>query len=206
MSSKDKFTRRQFLKTSAIAVGTGTAAAGAIGFSPTPAAAAVPKKWNMEADVVVIGSGPTGLPAAISAVEKGASVIVLEQLKEVGGCGAINMGLLHIGGGTRVQKVNKIEDSPDLMFKRLSQYKDPYQKRNDPAMLRVFCDYNPGTLDWLEQRGVRFIETLMGGFDALHQRHPYHPIHWNKEGPDRRGPSRTLRGNPRSSSMKARKP
>ena len=187
MSAKEKITRRQFLKNTAVVAGSGVAAAGAVGaFNPPSAkAAVVPEKWDMEAEVIVVGSGPTGIPAAIAAVEKGSSVTVIEQSKEVGGCGVINMGLLHIGGGTRVQKQNKMEDSPDLMFKRFSNYKDHYQKRNDPAILRVFCDYNPGTFNWLEERGVRFIDTLQGGFDALHQRHPYHPIKWEKEGPGR---------------------
>ena len=38
----------------------------------------LPAHWTHEADVVVIGSGATGLPAAIVAREAGASVIVVE--------------------------------------------------------------------------------------------------------------------------------
>ncbi len=189
MSTEKKINRRDFLKNTAVVAGAGVVAAGGVGFfKATPAAAAViPDKWDMEADVIVVGSGPTGLPAAIAAVEKGASVIVLEQLKEVGGCGVINGGILHIGGGTRVQKFNGIQDSPDLMFKRLSDYKDHHNKRSDHSILRVFCDYNPGTFDWLEARGVRFWDSIAGGaaMDALHQRHPYHNVRWEKEGPGR---------------------
>jgi succinate dehydrogenase/fumarate reductase flavoprotein subunit len=189
MSANGKVTRRQFLKSTAVVAGGGVVAAGAIGsFNPPSAnAAAVPEKWDMEADVIVVGSGPTGLPAAIAAVEKGASVIVLEQLKEVGGCGVINGGILHIGGGTKVQKLNGIQDTPDLMFKRLSDYKDHYNKRSDHSILRVFCDYNPGTFEWLEARGVRFWDSISGGggMDSLHQRHPYHNVRWEKEGPGR---------------------
>ena len=189
MSVKEKISRRQFLKNTAVVAGSGVVAAGAIGsFKPASATAApIPEKWDMEADVIVVGSGPTGLPAAIAAIEKGSSVIVLEQLKEVGGCGVINGGILHIGGGTRVQKLNGIQDSPDLMFKRLSNYKDHHNKRSDHSILRVFCDYNPGTLDWLEARGVRFLDSIIGGgaMDSLHQRHPYHNVWWDKEGPGR---------------------
>jgi succinate dehydrogenase/fumarate reductase flavoprotein subunit len=189
MSIKEKITRRQFLKNTAVIAGSGVVAAGAIGAinSPSAKAATVPEKWDMEADVIVVGSGPTGLPASIAAVENGASVIVLEQLKEVGGCGVINGGILSIGGGTRIQKLRGIEDSPDLMFKRLSDYKDHYNKRNDHSILRVFCDYNPGTLDWLESRGVRFWDAILGGeaMDSLHQLRPYHLVWWDKEGPGR---------------------
>ena len=189
MSVEQKMNRRQFLKNSAVVAGGGVAAAGALGgFKPGAAAAAsAPEKWDAEADVIVVGSGPTGLPAAVSAVEKGASVIVLEQLKEVGGCGVINGGILHIGGGTRVQKLNGITDTPDLMFKRLSDYKDHLNKRSDHSILRVFCDMNPGTFDWLEAHGVRFWDSISGGgaMDSLHQRHPYHNVRWEKEGPGR---------------------
>ena len=178
---KEILTRRGFVKLTALGVGAATMFTG---FDPKDAMAKVSPKWDVEADVIVVGSGPTGLPAAIAAVERGASVIVLEQGKEVGGCGAIAGGILQIGGGTRVQKLNKMEDSPDRLFKTLSDYKNPDNKRNDPALLRVYCDYNPGTLDWLEKRGVRFMDSMTGaGTGGSQHRSAYHHIWWDKEGP-----------------------
>ncbi len=189
MSSVEKkqkgLTRRHFVKGAAagavggLVVGAAGTALSAPKAQPKPW---LPAKWDQETDVIVAGSGPTGLPAAIAAVDKGAVVIVVEQGKAVGGCGVIAGGILNIGGGTRVQKLNGISDSPDLLFARLTNYKDPYFKRNDPALTRAFCDANPGTVDWLEQRGVRFMDTLSpsGGRDALH-REVYHYIFWDKE-------------------------
>lgn len=184
MSDEREITRRQFFKDTAVAVGAGAAAVGVLGsFVQTPAAAAaVPKNWDKEADVIVVGSGPTGLPAAIAAVEKGASVIVLEQGKEVGGCGVITAGLLNLQGGTRIQKLNQVQDSPELLFQRMSDYKERYNRRDDPAVLRAFCEANPGTLDWLERRGVRFMETLMS-WAGSGQPSAYHYIWWDQEGP-----------------------
>lgn len=132
--------------------------------------------------MIVVGSGPTGLPAAITAVEKGASVILLEQGKEVGGCGVISAGLLNLQGGTRIQKLNKIQDSPELLFQRMSDYMERHNRRNDPALLPAFCDANPGTLDWLEQRGVRFMDTLVP-WAGSGQSSAYHYIWWDQEGP-----------------------
>ena len=41
--------------------------------------------WDEEADVVVVGAGATGLPAAIEAREDGASVIFIDANYDVGG-------------------------------------------------------------------------------------------------------------------------
>ncbi len=38
----------------------------------------IPETWDGEADVVVVGAGNAGLPAAITATDKGDDVIVLE--------------------------------------------------------------------------------------------------------------------------------
>ncbi len=40
--------------------------------------AQVPQNWDGEADVIVVGGGNAGLPAAITAYDKGAKVMVLE--------------------------------------------------------------------------------------------------------------------------------
>ena len=51
----------------------------------TVKAAPVPEKWDAEYDVVVIGSGFAGLAAAYTAKKAGASVVVLEKMKTLGG-------------------------------------------------------------------------------------------------------------------------
>ena len=91
---------------------------------------------------------------------------------------------MYLEGGTRIQKLNNITDSPELLFKKLSNYKDRDNKRNDPALLRAWCEASPGTLDWLEERGVRFMDILSptGGKDALHRK-VYHYLLVDKEGP-----------------------
>ena len=79
MSKSSKLNRRRFL--------TSGAAAGAVVASAAPAQAqtAGEIRWDREADVVVIGAGAGGLPAAIAAREKGASVIIVEMNFDIGG-------------------------------------------------------------------------------------------------------------------------
>src|SRR5690348_5890655 len=55
------------------------------GALPGAATGQYPVDWDREADVVVIGAGATGLPAAIVARETGCSVILVEAEKDIGG-------------------------------------------------------------------------------------------------------------------------
>src|ERR1700686_759687 len=75
--------------------------------------------WDRDADVVVIGSGATGLPAAIVARDAGASVILVEAQDHVGGHAICSGGNLPLGGGNNYQKKYRVEDSPDLLFRDL---------------------------------------------------------------------------------------
>ena len=58
----------------------------------------LPAQWDLEADVVSIGSGIGGLAAAITAHENGASAIVLERADKVGGVTALSMGEVWVAG------------------------------------------------------------------------------------------------------------
>ena len=58
--------------------------------------------WDREADIVVIGSGAAGLPAAIVAREGGASVILVEAQNHTGGHAICSGGNVPLGGGTSV--------------------------------------------------------------------------------------------------------
>ena len=65
-----------------------------------------PSRWDLEADVVVIGSGATGLPAAIIARESGSSVILVEAEKDIGGHAITSGGHVPLGGG--IQRAEKV--------------------------------------------------------------------------------------------------
>src|ERR1700723_2383593 len=84
----------------------------------TVSAVAVPSpaSWRREADIVVIGSGAAGMPAAILARESGASVILVEAEPDIGGHAITSGGNVPLGGGTSAQKEAGIMDTPDLVF------------------------------------------------------------------------------------------
>src|ERR1700739_3068940 len=81
-----------------------------------------PPDWDRAADIVVIGAGATGLPAAIVAAEAGASVILVEAEADIGGHAITSGGNVPLGGGTSVQKKYGIADSPDLLFQDLTDW------------------------------------------------------------------------------------
>src|SRR3974390_3529914 len=102
--------------------------------------------WNSEADVVVIGSGATGIPAAIVAREAGASVIVVEAQPRLGGHAIVSGGNEPLGGGTSAQKKHGIHDTPDLVFQDLTDWSVvqpngfPDYRYNDREIVRPFAD------------------------------------------------------------------
>src|SRR5580692_7213336 len=129
--------RRTFLKGAALA-----------GLASAAQAAPAERTWDKEADVVVIGSGAAGLPAAIIAKENGASVILVEANRDIGGHAAVCTGNIPLGGGTRAQKEAGIVDSPDILFKDLTDWSAvepngaaPY-RFNDRDIVRAFADNN----------------------------------------------------------------
>jgi succinate dehydrogenase/fumarate reductase flavoprotein subunit len=124
----------------------------------------MPASWDLEADVVIIGAGATGLPAAIKAVDEGASVIVVEANYDVGGHAIVSGGNVPLGGGTSAQRKYDIEDSPDLVFADLTDWSIvqangwPDYRYNDRAVMRAFADHCAATYEFLVANGVKFKE------------------------------------------------
>jgi succinate dehydrogenase/fumarate reductase flavoprotein subunit len=120
--------------------------------------------WDLVADVLVIGSGAAGLPAAIKAVEGGASVIVVETNYDVGGHAILSGGHMALGGGTGAQRKYGIEDSPDLVFSDLTDWSivqpngSPDYRYNDRAVMRAFADHCALTFEFLLANGVAFTD------------------------------------------------
>src|SRR5512146_1542015 len=79
-------------------------------------------RFEHTADVVVVGAGGAGLPAAITARDHGASVIVVEANHDVGGHAILSGGRIPLGGGTSLQRKLGIDVTPDQVFLDHTQY------------------------------------------------------------------------------------
>lgn len=148
------------------------------------AASAVPATWDLEADVIVIGSGAVGLPAAIKAIDGGASVIVVETNYDIGGHAIISGGNVPLGGGTSAQKKYEIEDSPDVLFRDLTDWSIvevsgmPDYRYNDRGVQRALADNEAATYEFLVENGVEFVDQAPDnsgghaiGLSALRENH-----------------------------------
>ncbi len=119
---------------------------------------------DLEADIVVVGAGAAGLPAAIVAREAGASVIVVEAEADIGGHAITSGGNVPLGGGTSVQKKYGIGDSPDILFKDLTDWSVvepngfPDYRYNDHEIIRAFADNSAPTFEFLLSHGVVFAD------------------------------------------------
>jgi succinate dehydrogenase/fumarate reductase flavoprotein subunit len=124
----------------------------------------VPPHWDAAADIVVIGSGATGLPAAIAARETGASVIVVEAQDRIGGHAITSGGNVSLGGGNCYQKKYGVEDSPDLLFRDLIDWSvvepngAPPYRYNDHEIARALADNSVAAFDFLLAHGVKIID------------------------------------------------
>ena len=62
------------------------------------------------------------MPAAIRAMDEGVSVLVVDTNYDIGGHAIISGGNVPLGGGTHAQKKYEIEDSPDTLFRDLTDW------------------------------------------------------------------------------------
>jgi 3-oxosteroid 1-dehydrogenase len=76
----------------------------------------LPARWDLEADLVCVGSGGGGLAAAITAHDNGATAVVLEQADQVGGVTAYSMGEVWVPGNHLARELG-IDDTEESGFR-----------------------------------------------------------------------------------------
>ena len=140
--------RRRFIKEGA-AIGVGATA-----FAGVTAEAQI--RWDRTADVVVVGAGASGLPAAITARDRGASVIVIDANHDIGGHAMLSGGRVPLGGGTSLQKKYGIADSADQVYLDHTNHTNSEFRYCDRDLVRMWADENAATFEFLIENGVKF--------------------------------------------------
>nr|WP_314466219.1 FAD-binding protein [uncultured Novosphingobium sp.] len=111
-------------------------------------------EWDLEADVVVLGSGGAAMTAAISAHDFGAKdVVILEKTGMVGGTTAMSGGMLWIPGNHHQVEAGIAESDEDVVA-----YLDALAPGAlDPDTLGAFMECGPEMIRYLADRTpVRF--------------------------------------------------
>jgi fumarate reductase flavoprotein subunit len=121
-----------------------------------------------ETDVVVIGSGASGLAAALTAAEGGAKVIVFEKQRTPGGTSNFFEGMFAVGSD--MQRENYIEYTRDHAFKNIMEYS---HWRANPRLVRAIVDESGGTIAWLQKQGVEFAGVTI---NMPHSPRTYHIV------------------------------
>jgi fumarate reductase flavoprotein subunit len=122
-------------------------------------------------DVVVVGTGAAGLSAAVAAADAGASVLLVEADKQVGGSSRLSGGHFY-AAGTSVQREAGIEDdTPQAMFEH---YMTLNQWMVEPSVVRRYCDLSAPTFEWLRDKGVGFSADALyeSGVGPVPRGHP----------------------------------
>jgi succinate dehydrogenase/fumarate reductase flavoprotein subunit len=143
--------RRKFIKGAALTVGTTGLAGGQLNAAPQARV-----EWDRTADVVVVGAGASGLPAAITARDRGASVILIDANHDIGGHAMLSGGRVPLGGGTSLQKKHGIVDSADQVYLDHTNHKNSEFRYCDRDLVRMWADENAATFEFLIENGVKF--------------------------------------------------
>jgi 3-oxo-5alpha-steroid 4-dehydrogenase len=126
------------------------------GFAPIIVEDPETAHWDDASDVVIVGLGAAGVAAALEARALGGEVVALDRF-EGGGATAVSGGVFYGGGGSHIQREAGVEDSPENMFRYLSQ---EVQDAVSEETLRDFCETSADTVRWLAEHGVRFRGSL----------------------------------------------
>jgi fumarate reductase flavoprotein subunit len=116
-------------------------------------------------DIIVVGGGSAGLPAAIFAARRGVRVLIIDHADTLGGTLWVANGQMS-AAGTRLQRERGIEDHPDLHFADVMRIS---RGTINPGLARLAVDNAAATFDWLMDEG----------FEPL----PEHPVLGNAHEP-----------------------
>jgi succinate dehydrogenase/fumarate reductase flavoprotein subunit len=106
----------------------------------------LPEKWDVETDVIVVGTGDAGGPAAIRAYDAGAEVIVIDKGDFFGGCSVLGGGNCQLAC-THIQVEQGVVDTPELAFKEQMEFG---LYRSNPEVLQTWIDTSDEFASWQE--------------------------------------------------------
>lgn len=106
---------------------------------------------------LVIGAGGSGMAAAITLMEQGVDVLLIDKMAQAGGATSLTGALIN-GGMSHQQAIRGASDDAVTMFMDAMSYGDFL---NDARMTWLFVNNTGASVDWLHDSvGVEFEEQL----------------------------------------------
>lgn len=112
-------------------------------------------EMNTNYDAVAFGSGVSGLTAALTLAEGGATVAVFEKQPVIGGTSVNFRGTF--AAESRMQFERYIAYSRDEAFKNIMAYSHWLA---EPRLVRAIVDESPLSISWLQDKGVIFTDVV----------------------------------------------
>jgi len=182
MGESQGITRREFIKGAAV----GTAGVAAISLvsgcsdnksdsKDNNAAKSYNVSEKMTADIVVVGSGASGICATVQAAELGANVILLESNSVLGGNGILTEGMFAVGSS--LQKASGV--GTDITFRQvIAVEQEFFNYRVNALFWKDLVENSADNLDWLIKNGVKF----SGVVDNYYGLGKIETFHWFVDG------------------------
>lgn len=174
--------RRHFIE-GGIASGSLLALAGLVGCAPRGELAstegqpgaedAIEASETKKTDIVVVGSGPAGISAAIEAAEQGASVVLLESQDIAGGNLDGTEGLMGVNSAMMIAQDGEM-DPMEIVNSELRSF----SYRVDALKWKDLVDASGENIQWMIDHGVKFASEV-GDYSGKNGPRIYH---WWEEG------------------------
>ncbi len=122
-----------------------------------------PGRWDMEADIVVVGTGAAGSSAALFSHEDGARVIMLEKGRRYGGTTEKSGGILHMPNNSFMRDAGIKDERDDAIryYARLAYptLYNPNDSRfglseHQHSLIAAYYDNASATVDGLQKMGA----------------------------------------------------
>lgn len=160
IAQESGLSRRNFLK------GAGIGAAGLLGATALSACAGGASaktaegagSWDQETDIVVVGTGAAGVASAMTALEAGSAVIMIEKEKTTGGITGVCEQYCAFDSSLHLpQNFDDVTDSAELMLEDAMRVSNGTA---DEALAKIYCDDSANSLNWMIDHGCEFKDAL----------------------------------------------
>lgn len=114
---------------------------------------------EINTDIVIVGSGASGMPAGVEAVNQGLDAIIIEHNKSIGGSGIMTYGILGVDSPLQKEQGIKVNVADVVKFES-----ETFHYSVNGVRLKELLEGSGKNIQWLIENGVGFsgvVDTYM---------------------------------------------